>query len=141
MSTTFSAWVPEGVLAEIRAADAAARAARAVPGVVLLQPGVWGLLGQLAAQAWERATGLELPDIAGVDADLTEAHGMRMEVQLVIDGSSHAATVGVAVQDAVAAAVYAEIGVTVTAVRVCTSSRSTSTSTDRLAAGRGRARR
>jgi len=121
VSTTLSAWVPEGVLAEIRAADAAARAARAaraVPGVVRLQPGAWGLLGQLAAQAWERATGLELPDIAGVDADLNDAHGMRMEVQLVIDGSSHAATVGVAVQDAVAAAVHAEIGVTVTAVRV-----------------------
>lgn len=118
MSIAFSQWVPEGVLTEIRAADAAAQAARAVPGVVRLQPGVWGLVRQLAAQAWEQATGHELPDIAGVEADLTCDHEMRMELRLVLDGGSHAATVGAAVQDAVTAAVPAATGVTVTAVRV-----------------------
>lgn len=45
------------VLIEIRAAEAAATAARAVPGVVRLQPGLMGLVVQIASEAWERLTG------------------------------------------------------------------------------------
>jgi hypothetical protein len=99
-------WAPDNLVEEVRAAEAAARAARAVPGVVRLQPGVLGLLGRLAAEAWEQATGMELPDIAGVHAEIG-ADGMEVEVRIVVDGGYRAADVGVAVQVAVGAVVPA----------------------------------
>lgn len=106
-------WAPEGLLVEIRAADAAARAARLVPGVVRLQPGVLGLLGRFAAQAWEQATGEELPDVSGVNADRIDDTRIRIAVQIVVDGGYHAGAVGAAVRRATAAAVAAELpGVT-----------------------------
>ncbi|GAB3838879.1 hypothetical protein [Kribbella italica] len=100
--------VPESLLTEIRAADAAAKAARAVPGVVRLQPGVWGLLRQFAAQAWTQATGKKLPDIGGVDAGFrTDHHQLRIELRIVVSIHHHAAQVGQAVHDAVLTAVSA----------------------------------
>lgn len=110
-------WVPEDVVMQVRAAEAAAQAARAVPGVVRLQPGVWGLVRQLAAQAFEQTTGHELPDIAGVDADLTET-GVTVELAVVVDYGYQAAAVGAAVQQAVQAAVVTTVDRPVTGVRV-----------------------
>lgn len=111
-------WAPERAVTEVRAADAAARAARAVPGVVRLQPGVLGLLGQFAAEAWGQATGEELPDIAGVQADLTDDAAVRLDLRIVVDGGYRAADVGVAVQDAVVAAVTAAVALRPAAVLV-----------------------
>ncbi|MEV6283904.1 hypothetical protein [Kribbella sp. NPDC051770] len=98
------ALVPPNLLVEIRAAEAAASAARAVPGVVRLQPGVWGLLRQFASQAWTQATGKALPDIAGVDADF-KAGRLRIELRIVVSVHHQAAEVGEAVAAAVAAAI------------------------------------
>lgn len=111
-------WMPEDFVTEIRAADAAARAARAVPGVVRLQPGVLGLIRQLAAQAFEQVTGQRLPDIAGVQADLVDPDAVRIELRLVVDGGYQAGAVGAAVHDAVTAAVPTSVDRLVTAVVV-----------------------
>jgi uncharacterized alkaline shock family protein YloU len=98
--------VPANLLTEIKAADAAARAARAVPGVVRLQPGIWGLLRHFAVQAWEQATGKSLPDLAGVTADIADhGHQIRIDVRIVVSIHHHAAHVGATVHDAVTAAV------------------------------------
>ena len=96
----------------------AARAARAVPGMVRLQPGVLGLLGQLAAEAWEQASGEELPDIAGVVADLDGSGAVSLDLRIVVDGGYRAVDVGVAVQQAVSAAVTAELSLPVGGVAV-----------------------
>lgn len=122
MITNAKNWAPEewafdDVVVQVRAADAAARAARAVPGVVRLQPGVWGLLRQLAAQAFEQASGHELPDIAGVEADLNPA-GIDLDLAIVTDYGYQAAAVGAAVHHAVRAAVLAAVDRPVTEVRV-----------------------
>lgn len=110
-------WAPEDIVVEVRAAAAAARAARAVPGMVRMQPGVVGLLAQLAAQAFERATGLELPDIAGVRADLADG-AVRVELKIVVDAGYQAVAVGAMVAQAVTEAVPAVAGVAVSEVRV-----------------------
>ncbi|MEU4396787.1 Asp23/Gls24 family envelope stress response protein [Kribbella sp. NPDC023855] len=103
--------VPPNLLTEIRAAEAAATATRAVPGVVRLQPGVWGLLRQFVAQAWTQATGKALPDIAGVDADLdANRELLRIDVRIVVSIDYHAAQIGEAVHEAVTAAVAAVTG-------------------------------
>lgn len=108
--------VPANLLTEVRAADVAATAARAVPGVVRLQPGVWGLLRQFAAQAWTQATGKALPDIRGVDADFSVQHELiRVDLRIVVSIHYQAAHVGEAVDHAVAAAVA---GVTGTPARI-----------------------
>lgn len=100
--------VPPNLMTEIRAAEAAATAARAVPGVVRLQPGVWGLLRQLAAEAWTQATGKALPDIAGVDADFgANRELLRIDVRIAVSIDHHAAQVGEAVHEAVTTAVAA----------------------------------
>ncbi|MEV6413635.1 Asp23/Gls24 family envelope stress response protein [Kribbella sp. NPDC051718] len=98
--------IPSGLLTEIRVADAAATAARAVPGVVRLQPGVLGLLRQFAAQAWTQATGKALPDIGGVEVDLTsDREHLRIELRIVVSIHHQSAQVGEAVHQAVTAAV------------------------------------
>ncbi|MFC0626179.1 hypothetical protein [Kribbella deserti] len=103
--------VPPGLLMEVEAADAAARAARAVPGVVRLQPGVWGLLRQFAVRAWEQTTGKVLPDIAGVDARLVEdGTRLRVELRIVVSIHSQAAAVGAAVHEAVTVAAIEAAG-------------------------------
>lgn len=111
-------WAPDDVVVEVRTAEAAARAARAVPGVARLQPGVLGLLGQLAAQVFERVTGLELPDIGGVQADLAHDRTVRIELQIVVAGGSQAAAVGAMVHQAVTEVVPVTAGVGVSEVRV-----------------------
>lgn len=111
-------WAAERSVREVRAADAAAQAARAVPGVVRLQPGVWGLVRQLAAQAFERVTGQPVPDIAGVDVELGEGDAVGVDLRIVVDGGYRAAAVGAAVQDAVAAALPPVLGCRAVAVAV-----------------------
>jgi len=110
----------ERVVTETRVAVTVAETARAVPGVCRLQPDVWGLLRQVAAEAWERATGTELPDIGGVQVSIEhdparpDTAVIDVDISVVTDGRDHAATVARAVQHRVRAAL-AEA--TTTAVR------------------------
>ncbi|WP_405059543.1 hypothetical protein OG474_43390 [Kribbella sp. NBC_01505] len=101
---------PSGAVAQIGAADAAAQAARAVGGVVRLQPGIKGLLRQFGAQAWQRATGRDLPDVGGVEVDLSAADEVRAEVRIVVGVDHLASEVGRKVHEAVAAALVVTTG-------------------------------
>jgi hypothetical protein len=85
-------------------AEAAASAARGVAGVVRLQPGLMGLLKQFAAQAWERATGRPMPDVAGIDVDLHPDGTVQVEARIVTAADYCAADVGTAVHTAITAA-------------------------------------
>ena len=85
-------------------AEAAASAARGVAGVVRLQPGVMGLLKQLAAQAWERATGRPVPDVAGIDVDLHADGTVQVDARIVTAADHCAADVGTAVHAAITTA-------------------------------------
>ncbi|TWD82518.1 cell envelope-related Asp23 family protein [Kribbella amoyensis] len=97
---------PDREVERIALAEAAAQAARAIPGVVRLQPGLVGLLKQLAAQTWERATGRPVPDVAGVDVDLTEDR-LKIDLRLVVTATHPAATIGEDTHRAVTKAVEA----------------------------------
>ncbi|MFK4084664.1 hypothetical protein ACI2LF_11180 [Kribbella sp. NPDC020789] len=101
---------PTGAVAQIGAADAAAQAARAVDGVVRLQPGIKGLLRQFGAQAWQRATGREVPDVAGVEVDLSDPGQVRAEVRIVVGVDHLASAVGEQVHQAVTAALVVTTG-------------------------------
>ncbi|TDD51513.1 hypothetical protein E1263_30060 [Kribbella antibiotica] len=98
-----------GEVAQIGAAEAAALAARAVGGVVRLQPGIKGLLRQFGAQAWQRATGRDMPDVAGVHIELTEIE-VQAEVRIVVGVDHLAAEVGRKVHEAVVSALEAATG-------------------------------
>ncbi|HZX06125.1 Asp23/Gls24 family envelope stress response protein [Kribbella sp.] len=91
-------------------AEAAAVAARSVPGVVRLQPGLVGLLKQLAAQAWERATGRPVPDIAGIDVDLRADGSVQVGARIVTAATYRAAEVGADVHAAISTAIEAVTG-------------------------------
>lgn len=97
--------VPASAVEEIRYADTVARAVRAVPGVVRLQPGLAGLLRKFAAQTWERATGQPVPDIAGVEVHLTSDGRARVDVRIVADINHQAAALGAAVHQAAVQAI------------------------------------
>jgi uncharacterized alkaline shock family protein YloU len=101
---------PAGAVAQIGAAEAAAQAARAVGGVVRLQPGIKGLLRQFGAQAWQRATGREVPDTAGVAVDLSDPDQVRAEVRIVVGVDHLASEVGQKVHQAVTAALVVSTG-------------------------------
>lgn len=101
---------PTGAVAQLAAADAAAQAARAVGGVVRLQPGIKGLLRQFGAQAWQRATGRDVPDVAGVEIDLGSVDQVRAEIRIVVGVDHLAAEVGRNVHEAVAVALEAATG-------------------------------
>ncbi|MGW6278521.1 hypothetical protein [Kribbella sp. NPDC055071] len=100
--------VPGRTVEQIAIAAAAAEAARSAPGVIRLQPGLKGLLKQFAAEAWERATGRELPDVAGVEVGAGAA--LEIGVRIVAGADHRAADVGLAVHDAVVAAVEGATG-------------------------------
>lgn len=100
----------KGEIERVTIAEAAATAARAVDGVVRLQPGLVGLLKQFAAQAWERATGRPMPDIAGIDVDLRADGTVHLDVRIVTAIDRHTAAVGAAVHTAVTAAVETATG-------------------------------
>lgn len=82
-------------------AEAAATAARSVAGVVRLQPGLVGLLKQVAAQAWERATGRPVPDVAGIDVELHPDGRIEISARIVTAATYRAADVGAAVHTAI----------------------------------------
>lgn len=105
------------VVARVRVAAAAARAARDTVGVVRLQPGLWGLVRRFSRTVWERVTGEDYPDTGGVEVTLDGARA-RVEITAVTDGRAQAAAVARAVQDAVARAVPAETGLPVDVVAV-----------------------
>ncbi|GAA3096144.1 putative alkaline shock family protein YloU [Kribbella aluminosa] len=94
----------------VQLAETAAVAARAVAGVVRLQPGLVGLLKQLAAQAWERATGRPVPDIAGIDVDLHADGSVQVGARIVTAATHRAAEVGAAVHAAISTAVESVTG-------------------------------
>jgi hypothetical protein len=96
--------VGQDVTTEVRLAVAAAGAARATPGVVRLQPGLWGLVQQLTRELWERATGQCYPDVGGVRVSLGGG-AATVEIALVTDARFEAASVAVAAQRAAADAV------------------------------------
>lgn len=100
------------VLIEMRAAEAAATAARAVPGVVRLQPGLMGLVVQIASEAWERLTGCDLPDAAGVTVSLGRppSRGLRVELRVVLLLEHGVAATADALRTVVAATVTAAVG-------------------------------
>ncbi|TCC32152.1 Asp23/Gls24 family envelope stress response protein [Kribbella sindirgiensis] len=93
-----------------RIAEVAAAAARAVPGVIRLQPGLVGLVKQIAAQAWQRGTGKPVVDVAGVDVDLHPEGSVRIDVRVVSALNHHATDVGADVHTAITAAVEATTG-------------------------------
>lgn len=101
----------------VRAAAAAAEAARGTPGVLRLQPGVWGLMRRFSQELWERATGQDYPDTAGVDAVL-DGEQVRVEITLVTEGHEQAAAVVRAVQQAARHAVTDTTGLRVSVVAV-----------------------
>lgn len=94
----------ERVLSELRAAQAAADAARGVSGVARLQPGLRGLVRQVSADLWRQATGKELGDTGGVEVELDEQRAL-VRVSVVTDARDQAVAVVHAVQRAVHAAV------------------------------------
>lgn len=103
--------------AEVAAASAAADAARATPGVVRLQPKLWGLVQQLSREMWERATGTRYPDIAGVEATLDHnGTAVDIEISMILHSGHNATTVSAGVQAAVRIAVPAATGLIVNAV-------------------------
>lgn len=108
------------ILTEVRVAAATAQAARATPGVVRLQPGLWGLVRQFSQQVWERVTGNPYPDVAGVEVQLDDGSA-TIELTLVTDGRRPAASIVAAVQRAVVKAVTTQTGLTGpnVAVHVC----------------------
>lgn len=85
----------------IALAEAAATAARSVDGVVRLQPGLVGLLKQFAAQAWERATGRPVPDVAGIEVDVHADGRVEVSARIVTAALYRAADVGAAVHHAI----------------------------------------
>lgn len=102
---------------EVAAAAAAADAARSTPGVVRLQPRLWGLVQQLSREMWERATGTHYPDVAGVEATLdAEGTAVDLDISMVLHSGHNATTVSAAVQGAVRIAVATATGLDVTAV-------------------------
>lgn len=101
----------------VRIAAAAADAARATPGVLRLQPGLWGLVRRFSQEAWERATGQDYPDTGGVFVAL-DGGGARVELTVVTDGRTPAAAVVRAMQQAVSSAVTDTTGLHVDVVSV-----------------------
>lgn len=84
-------------VAEVRIAAAAADAARGTPGVLRLQPGIWGLVQQLGRDLWTRVTARPYPDIAGVDVSVA-SDTTTVDITLVCDGHRPAAVIAGEVQ-------------------------------------------
>ena len=84
-------------VAEIRVAAVAAAAARAIPGVAHLQPGLWGLVQQVSTDLWTRVTGKPRPDTGGVEV-VIDGDTTTIDITLATDGLRPAATVAGDVQ-------------------------------------------
>lgn len=108
-------------VAEFQVASVVAEAARSVPGVARLQPGLRGLVQQLRRDLWERVGGVPYPDVAGVDATIGDSISVMIDITLVTDGQRPAASIVADVQHIVASALSARLAVptSVVAVHVC----------------------
>ena len=108
-------------VADIQVAAIAATAARSVPGVARLQPGLRGLVQQLGREIWERLTGTPYPDVAGVDATTRGDETAIIDITLVTDGRRPAAATAADVQHTVTSALAAHqtIPIGTVAVHVC----------------------
>lgn len=98
-------------------AGVAAQAATGVPGVARLEPGVLGLVGQLARTGRQLWIGQEPAPSAGVR--VRRGDGMlRIQVDLALTASGHVGEVGQAVQHAVIESVAEHTGADVDEVTV-----------------------
>lgn len=98
-------------------AAVAARAAASVSGVARLEPGVLGLVGQLARTGRRLWIGQEPAASAGVRVRRTGGL-LSLQVDLALTASAHVGEVGRAVQQAVARAVTEDTGTEVDEVTV-----------------------
>ncbi len=101
-------------------AAVAVRAAREVPGVVRLEPGLAGLVGSLVRTARQQLKGLDPAPTEGVRVSLDpdRVASLRVEIDLVTSGQDQVASVATRVQRAVAAEVRAATGLPVSSVIV-----------------------
>ncbi len=110
--------VSEVVIEAPVVAAVAARAARATPGVVRLEPGVRGLVSSLVRVGRQRLTNAEAAASEGVRVRRTAAGALSVQVDLVISAERAAALVGHAVQQEVSRVVFEQTGQTVDEVSV-----------------------
>jgi uncharacterized alkaline shock family protein YloU len=102
-------------------AAVAVHAAETLPGVVRVEPGLFGLLGSVGRTARQRIKGLDPAPTEGARVEFAQAdgeNGVRVEVDVVISGQDQAAAVAHTVQRAVASAVTEATGLTVAEVDV-----------------------
>ncbi|MBF6174862.1 Asp23/Gls24 family envelope stress response protein [Nocardia blacklockiae] len=112
-----SAPVTEVVVADPVLAGVAARAAAAVPGVLRLEPGVLGLVGQLARSGRQLLTGQESVPSGGVRIRRA-GEWLKISVDLTVAAGGHVGDVCRDVQRSVARVVTEQTGVTVDEVSV-----------------------
>ncbi|GEM30846.1 hypothetical protein NN3_18530 [Nocardia neocaledoniensis NBRC 108232] len=114
---TGTAPATELVVGDAVIAGVAAAAAARVPGVARLEPGVLGLVGQLARSGRQLWIGQEPAASAGVR--VRRAGGLlHIQIDLALSGSGAVVEVGRAVQRAVSEAVTESTGAEVDSVRV-----------------------
>lgn len=108
-------------IVDIQIAAIAANAARSVPGVARLQPGLRGLVQQLGRELWEHLTGTPHPDIAGVDTTIDDDATAAIDITLVTDGRRPATVIAADVQRTVISALstHQAIPISTVAVHVC----------------------
>jgi len=105
-------------------AAVAVHAAQTLPGVVRVEPGLFGLLGSVGRTARQRIKGLDPAPTEGARVEFAQADGengettVRVEVDVVISGQDQATAVAHTVQRAVASAVTDATGLTVAEVDV-----------------------
>ncbi|GAA4853534.1 hypothetical protein ACFQ34_01970 [Pseudonocardia benzenivorans] len=80
------------MIEDVRTAADVATAARSVPGVRRLQPGLRGLVTQVTADAWRRLTSRAFPDFAGVETR-RRGDALHVEITIVTDSRYQAASV------------------------------------------------
>ncbi|WP_024799572.1 Asp23/Gls24 family envelope stress response protein [Nocardia sp. BMG51109] len=107
----------EVVVADAVIAGVAARAAAAVSGVLRLEPGVLGLVGQLARSGKQLWTGVESAPSGGVRIRRAGAW-LKIHVDLTVSAGSTVAVVGRSVQEQVTRVVAEQTGVTADEVSV-----------------------
>ncbi|BCK53835.1 Asp23/Gls24 family envelope stress response protein [Nocardia wallacei] len=114
MSTTAT----ETVVADAVIAGVAARAAATVPGVLRLEPGVLGLVGQLARSGLQLLTRQESAPSGGVRIRRA-GEWLKIHVDLTIAAGGHVGEVARTVQREIARVVTEQTGVAVDEVTVC----------------------
>lgn len=108
----------ETVVAADAVAAVAAYAAATTPGVVRLEAGVSGLLGDLTRSTWQRVAGIRPAPVTGTTVALDAGGAVRAHLDIAVDGHRQAAATASAVRRSVARAVNANTGLPVAAVIV-----------------------